>query len=312
MRGIVIGLIVLLSGPAFAGGWQGAFPASALESHLPGSDLEVWVAASARPGSADAALALLDALITLPAVRGARIAEDGPSDDAGRLAWALRRYRGVLFFVRVERDADDRPSAVVSRFDAGGNAAGAFVASPDDPLRPRRSGSPLAASIAATDAGPLPRPSVVIPRDHDGRPRLDEAYALYPGYRGGKGYREPLAAEQLYQSLDRPDWADAYAARRRLRHGLIAGGSVLVGLGLLAAGSATISGGISYSVDGGDHSHAVLTGGGIALGVSVGAGVAFILAGKLLSRHPVSASKVARVAARRADQGHLATLGAAP
>jgi hypothetical protein len=316
--GVALAICVLPSPARGESRWRAAFPAGALETHLPSTHVEVLVAASAQPGSLAAAEALRAVLAGCAGIQRATLATPRAdlTDDAARIAWTVRRASGeIVLYARVERDGSGEPSAVVSIFDREGRSLGAFVASVSEPLRAQRSASPAeglgraavtsvdavltgpsVSNSSPTDPSPLPKPVIVIPRDADGHPRLEEAYAQYPGWRGGHAYREPVTGERLYQSLDRPDLADAYVARQHARYGLIATGSVVLGLGLLVGGSTTIAGGLAYSGSGSDHDRAFLLGSGIALGTSVGVGIAFILGGKFMPKHPISGGRLDRLA----------------
>jgi hypothetical protein len=316
MRSLWILALLLLAplGAQADSGWRAAFPSGAVRAQLPATAEAALVSSSLAPEAARAAAALREALVG-EGLRRVALASprDTLTDDAARIAWTVRRAADeIVLYVRVERDAHGTPSAVVSIFDASGASIGAFVASAAEPLRAPRGALPAEglgrAAVARVDevltgssttpAATLAPPRVVIPRDAAGHLELDEAYAQYPGPAGGHAYREALPGEQLYQALGRSDWADAYVTRRRLRYGFIASGAVILGLGLLTAGSMTLASGISYSADPSDHERSMLLGSGIALGVTVGVGVAFILGGKLTSRHPIAPGRVARAAER--------------
>ena len=321
-----VALTLSVAGPAtaWAADWASSFPPSAVAEHADARGEEVAVLAVGSR-AATAAAALGDAMRRADEVAAVRDAKslgalDGLDDPAilGR-ARALGADRYVL--VRVF-EGDD-PEAVVSIYDAAGEAIGGFSARPGEPID-----APLS-RLGGRDADVAESIATV---EEDGERTFEEferrqvvfdesllivsdgsSATISRRFHPRTGAGQALAGAEFYRYVGEDDLAKTYQRRRGTRIGLgvgagatmIAGLGVMLGYGLGKSLSATSRmcdaeiGSADYDAceadKSADRKRALKIGMGVGSGLLVGGLVLAVVAARI-DPHPVSGAEAVGLA----------------
>jgi hypothetical protein len=309
-------LLLLVSLPALAAGWEDSFPPEATGSYLESAQQGVLVAAAGEPAAETRAAAAALEVALRDSGRARLVMNDAPlgslatDSDADVVRKAAALPVDTVAVVRVFAGAPGTPpTAVVTFYDKAGKVLSAFSAQQGQAVPERVWGGLVGRALPNTAQSTVDSVTRVA---QDAQAQYEKKYvwfedAAYVNAYGGvvshfsvayQGKsRVPLSGEAFYLAIDRTDLADRYRARRGTRLGLmLGGGAVSVGGMVMAlSGVGTRCVRMDAREFGGclQRENEELLIPGIVVG---SAGVVAMLVGALVPHHPVDALEARRLA----------------
>ncbi|MBN2359500.1 MAG: hypothetical protein JXR83_08590 [Deltaproteobacteria bacterium] len=315
-----LALTLAATGSAAAAGWSDTFSSERVAAHVTGEMKTIAVVAAGERNreleQAAAALsrALRDSGKTELVMDDRGLGNLSRLDDAAIVARCAKLPVAMVAVVRLfGGESGAPPTTVVTFYDKQSEVAAALSARRGVPLEPPPASGGAGEGLPGDAASAVASLTKNISASqHQARERFEKEVVWFEdmvavdtgsgavvnswtnAYQGK--YKKPLAGDEFYETVGRPDLAEQYRSSETVRNALIVPGSVLGGLGLLAVSMSPLALLIPDSALDDDTKMTLVFGTLIGGAGVAGVGVVVGMVGGAINPHPVEPTEARELA----------------